>query len=484
MAKELKLPDVGENIEKATVVKVMVEPGQVLEVEDMVIEIETDKASLEVPSDVSGKVKEVRVKEGEQIAPGDVILTVDEEGEGDKPEAGDKGEKPKAADKPQAGDKGDTPPAGADPIDLNDRIDRSKKPAQAAQPARSARSAQAAQNVQAAQPTPPSQSGQSGQSGQTPAPLPTTPTTPQPPPPAAPSVRRFAREIGVDIHLVKGSESGGRIDEEDVKAFARAQAASASSSSPTSASGVSDGAFALPNFEQWGEVRREKLSGIRSTIARRLSQSWRTIPHVHHFDEADITDIEAGRREFNAKLAKDRAPVTITAVLIKLCALMVRERPLFGASLDLAKGEAVLKGYCHIGVAVDTERGLMVPTIFDADQKDILTINQELVEAAQKARDGKLRREDMDGACFTITNLGGIGGVQFTPIINPPQVAILGVSRGQARPRIHGDKLEESLILPLSLGYDHRLIDGADAARFMRDLCAMLGNPALALFRA
>jgi pyruvate dehydrogenase E2 component (dihydrolipoamide acetyltransferase) len=301
--------------------------------------------------------------------------------------------------------------------------------------------------------------------------------------PAAPHVRRFAREVGVDIYEVKGSGPGGRISEDDVKAYAKtmlAAAATAVQATPRA------GHFAqpqLPDFGKWGKVERVSMRGVRRKTAEHLAEAWNTIPHVTQHDRADITELEQLRARFAPKAEEAGGKMTVTAIALKVCAAALKVFPQFNASIDIEKEEIVYKQYINIGVAADTDRGLLVPVIRDVEKKNIVELAVELSQLSKKARDKKITPEDMQGGTFTITNLGGIGGVGFTPIVNFPEVAILGLSRSRMEPEWieskDGGKFEPRLILPLSLSYDHRLIDGADAARFLRWIAEAFEQPFL-----
>lgn len=422
---EFKLPDLGENIESGTVVGVLVSEGDSIAKDQGVLELETDKATVEVPSPVGGTVKQVHVAEGETASVGQVILTIETTATApSKPKPETKKAEPEPASKEES-------------------------PAKAAKPA----------PAEAPPVTPPAE---------------IQPRLEQGVIPAAPNVRRLAREIGVDIAQVAGTGPAGRISIDDIKRHARERGA---------AGGASAGRVAappLPDFSLWGQVERQKMSNIRRATARHMDAAWSTIPHVTQFDKADITDLEQLRKRFGKKVEEAGGKLTITAILLKVAAAALKEFPKFNASIDTAKEEIIYKQYYHIGVAVDTERGLLVPVIRNVDQKNIIELAVELGKVAEKARNGKLGLDDIQGGCFTITNLGGIGGVNFTPIVNLPEVAILGVSRGSKEPKFKDDgSIEPRLMLPLSLSYDHRLIDGADAARFLRWVVEYLEQPFL-----
>jgi pyruvate dehydrogenase E2 component (dihydrolipoamide acetyltransferase) len=283
--------------------------------------------------------------------------------------------------------------------------------------------------------------------------------------PAAPSVRRLARELGVDINRIEGSGPGGRISHQDVKNFVKEKKAKGSET------------IELPDFSQWGDTEMEDMVLTRRRIAESMSHSWRTVPQVTQFDEADITDVEQYRQKQAAKIEKAGGKLTITSILVKIVSLALKRFPRFNASLDMDKKQIILKNYYHIGIAVDTERGLLVPVIKNADQKDIVELSVEITKLAQKTRNKKISPDELQGGNFAISNLGGIGGTAFTPIVYPPQVAVLGVARGALKPIYKEDELQKRLILPLSLTYDHRIIDGADGARFLRWICRALEHP-------
>jgi pyruvate dehydrogenase E2 component (dihydrolipoamide acetyltransferase) len=298
--------------------------------------------------------------------------------------------------------------------------------------------------------------------------------------PAAPSVRRLARELGVDIYQVQGTGPGERISEQDVRDFVRVTMQRITGGGPSPAvHGEFPGLHAqrpLPDFSKWGKVKRQQLSRVRAVTADAMSYAWSTIPMVTQYDQAQVSEIEAFRQEYNRR-ANPENRLTMTAILVKVCAAALKAFPNFNSSLDLANQELVLKQYVHIGVAVDTSVGLLVPVIRDADQKGIETLALELNEIAEKTRERKIGPDAMEGGTFTISNLGGIGGSAFTPIVYAPQVAILGVSRAALEPEWDGEEFVPKLVMPLSLSYDHRVIDGADGARFLRWVCEALENP-------
>ncbi|MGC8876643.1 2-oxo acid dehydrogenase subunit E2 [Thermus sp.] len=405
---EVRLPELGDNVTQATVVGVLVKEGDRVEPGQPLLELETDKAVVEVPAEVGGVVKRVLVKVGDQVRPGQPFLELSEaEGGAEAP--------PRAEEKPEA-------------------------PAPKAEEA--------------------------------PRPAPKEPSGPERRLiPAAPSIRRLARELGVDLGQLRGTGLAGRITEEDVRrAAGLAEAPAAPPAVP---------APSLPDFGKWGPVRREPMSGVRKATLRSMSQAWAQVPMVTHFDEADITELEALRKRYAKKAEEKGFRLTLTAFLLKALALTLKTFPKFNASLDVEAQEIVYKDYVHIGVAVDTPHGLLVPVIRDVDKKGVLALARELQALSERARERKLAPEEMQGGTFSLSNLGGIGGTGFTPIVNWPEVAILGVSRSQMKPLWDPEKeaFVPRLLMPFGLTYDHRLIDGADAARFCRHLAGLLEDP-------
>ena len=451
-ASEFKLPELGENISQGDLVRLMIAPGTKVSEGQPVMELETDKAVVEVPSSVSGMVKEVRVKEGEKIKVGQVIFTLE-------------GGAPAQAEPAQARNA---------PVEHVTGQHGARLAFQAAIRAEGKTEEQALPPDQPQQGTPafsmPAQLGK------------VAGTEHRQPIPAAPHVRRLAREIGVDIYEVKGTGPGGRISEDDVKMHAKGLLAAAA----TAVQVPRAGHFAapqLPDFTKWGKVERVSMRGVRRKTAEHLAEAWNTIPHVTQQDRADITELEQLRARFAPKAEEAGGKMTVTAIALKVCSAALKVFPQFNASIDIDKEEIVYKQYIHIGVAADTDRGLLVPVIHDVDKKNIVELAVELSQLSKKARDKKITPEEMQGGTFTITNLGGIGGVGFTPIVNLPEVAILGLSRSRIEPEWiqakDGGKFEPRLILPLSLSYDHRLIDGADAARFLRWIAEAFEQPFL-----
>ena len=414
---EFKLPDLGENIEGGEVVSIMVSLGDHLQENQPVVELETDKAVVEVPSSVDGKVSEIKIKEGDTVSVGQSLITVETEMK---------------------------------------EIAPKETPVQTTEPSPSIISEEAV--PQAIEDT-----------------VIEMPTKEASLVPAAPSVRRLAREIGVNIAEVTGSGPAGRISKDDVKAYSKSlhQSKSATASSIPSVT--------LPDFSQWGEVEHQPMSKVRQITAERLTQASMTIPMVTQFDKADVTDLEIWRKEHGKRAEVAGGKLTPTAILIKILGAALKAFPQFNASIDVEHNEIIYKKYCNIGIAVDTEHGLMVPVVRDVDQKNIIELSVELSKMAEKTRDRKISPSDMQGGCITISNVGVMGGTAFTPIVNPPEVAILGVARSSIEAIYMEGEFRPRTMMPLSLSYDHRLIDGADGARFLRWVCDALQNPFVVL---
>jgi pyruvate dehydrogenase E2 component (dihydrolipoamide acetyltransferase) len=434
MASEIKLQALKENVDTVEVNAVKVSAGEVVAKDQPLLEVQADKAALEVPSPMAGRIAKILVKPGDQINIGQVYCVIESNGE----------------------------QTAAAPAVKSEPLPPLKK-----------------------EPAPP-------------APLPTRPSavqplhkpqqpvierpSPVPPPaqerivPAGPSTRRLARELGVDLRQVRGSGRHGRVLEEDIKEYVRQLASGTALAAPVAGPGVQ--APPLPNFEEWGSIEAQPLGAVRKATARQMNLAWSLIPHVTQHDLADITDLEAFRKQ----QSEGKGPkLTVTAFVLRACAVALREFPTFNASIDLASGRLILKRYYHLGVAVDTEGGLLVPVLRDVDKKHVRELAEELNAVAQRTRERKLDSSELKGGTFTVSNLGGIGGTAFTPIINWPEVAILGLSRSRLEPVVRSGQIIPRLMLPLSLSYDHRVIDGAAAARFTRRLAELLENPLMML---
>jgi pyruvate dehydrogenase E2 component (dihydrolipoamide acetyltransferase) len=444
-AAEFRLPELGENIDQGDLVRLMISPGTKVSEGQPVMELETDKAVVEVPSSVNGTVKEIKVKEGTKIKVGQLIFTL-EGGASAQPV------KPKHAPVEHISEQHEAR------LSVHAAIEaEGKSPSQVFLPDHPRSDDAKAFSM-------PEQLGK------------VAGTEHRPPAAAAPHVRRMAREIGVDIYEVKGSGPGGRISEDDVKAHAKSLLTS------TAAHAGQSGHFAqpaLPDFTKFGKVERVSMRGVRRKTAQHLWEAWTTIPHVTQQDKADITELEQLRARFAPKAEEAGGKMTVTAIALKVVASALKVFPQFNASIDMAKEEIVYKQYINVGVAVDTDRGLLVPVIRDVDKKNIVELAAELTQISRKAKDKKLTPAEMEGGTFTITNLGGIGGTGFSPIVNYPEVAILGLSRASMEPIWMNGKFEPRQVIPLSLSYDHRLIDGADAARFLRWIAEAFEQPFL-----
>lgn len=475
MATPFNLPALGENVDAGTVVGILVAVGDQVEENQPVLEIETDKANLEVPSGFSGVVTEILVENGATAEVGAPVLMY-EEGAGEGAAASAEAEAGEAATgAAAAAEAGAAAAAEAD--------EESEAEAPAAETTESTAEAPASEASVADAPESGVSKPPAVDTG--PAVEPATPPSPAPvvsaatptsgaPVPAAPSVRRFAREIGLDIGQVPGTGPDGRISVEDVKSHSRQMTAGQVAAGPRPSARAS-----LPDFEKWGPVETEPMSNLRRAAAEHLSAAWTNIPHVTYADKADVTDMEALRKQFGPAAEAAGGKLTMTAIALKIVAAALKRFPLFNASVDMTGQEIIHKKYYHVGVAVDTDRGLVVPVIRDVDRKNMVELSVELSEVAARARDRKLSPDDMQGSTFTISNLGGFGGTFFTPIINAPDVAILGLARSRMEQVYVDGAFQPRLMLPLMISYDHRLIDGADGARFMQWLVQAFEEPFL-----
>ena len=462
MATPFNLPALGENVDAGTVVGILVTVGDQVEENQPVLEIETDKANLEVPSGFSGVVTEILVENGATAEVGAPVLMY-EEGAGEGAAAG---EDAAEATSESAVAESEVEASSADTDEPAPQAANEKHPPEPQPPATSdspAVDAGPAEKTAASPPPSP------------PAPaVPAAASTSGAPVPAAPSVRRFAREIGLDIGQVPGTGPAGRISVEDVKSHSRQLSAGRGAAGPRPSAPAS-----LPDFAKWGPVETEPMSNLRRAAAEHLSAAWTNIPHVTYADKADVTDMEALRKQFGPAAEAAGGKLTMTAIALKIMAAALKRFPLFNASVDMAGQEIIHKKYYHVGVAVDTDRGLVVPVIRDVDRKNMVELSVELSEVAARARDRKLSPDDMQGNTFTISNLGGFGGTFFAPIINAPDVAILGLARSRMEQVYVDGAFQPRLMLPLMISYDHRLIDGADGARFMQWLVQAFEEPFL-----
>jgi pyruvate dehydrogenase E2 component (dihydrolipoamide acetyltransferase) len=482
---DFRLPELGENVSSGDVLRVLVAPGDRVARDQVVLELETDKATIEVPSSVAGTVTAVHVKERDKVSVGDVIFVVDgaEAAAADGSSARGGGLQPgTAADAPaprgaglRPGRRAEAPESpepstGDAPAARGDGGPAGERAPDAGEPATEAASAARESDESTRHSRPRRGAVVDIHRGIRAAEI----EEPRETAAAGPAVRRLARELGVDIDRVSGSAPGGRITPEDVKAHARRLVSAAAAGRHGQPAPMP-----LPDFSRWGAVEREPMRAVRRKTAERLSHAWSVIPHVTQHDRADITALDQLRRHFEPEVERAGGRLTVTAVALKVAAAALKAFPRFNASVDMAAQEIVLKKYVHIGVAVDTGRGLLVPVIRDVDRKNILQISVELTALAEKARKGGLGLDEMEGGSFTITNLGGFGGTAFTPIVNYPEVAILGLSRASREPVFVEGRVEPRLMLPLSLSYDHRVIDGADAVRFLRWIARAFEEPFL-----
>ena len=446
--REVAVPDIGDFAD-VPIIEVLVSPGDTVAAEDPLVTLESDKATMEVPAPFAGVVQELKVAVGDTVSEGSPLLTLEEAGEAPS-------------------DGGPPTPAETEaPGDTSAPATDAAAPAEAGAPAAVESAEVAEASADAAPPAPP-------------APPPVSDAPADGPAYASPAVRRLARERGVDLAAVTGTGRKGRITKADIEAFVEGGPAEAPAAAPAAGAPAADGAglgllpWPVVDFEKFGPVERVPRSRIQNISAANLHRNWVMIPHVTHHEEADVTELEAFRKRVNDEHAKQGVRMTMVALLLKACIAALKRFPQFNASLD--GDDLVLKRYYHLGFAADTPGGLVVPVIRDVDQKGLLEIAAELGELSGRAREGKLKPAEMQGGTFSISSLGGIGGTAFTPIVNAPEVAILGVSRSAQRPVWDGTQFVPRLILPLSLSYDHRVIDGAAAARFAAYLAGVLND--------
>jgi len=440
---EFTLPELGENIHQGDLVRLMISPGAQVSEGQPVMELETEKAVVEVPSSLTGIVKDVHVSQGDKVKVGQLIFTL---------EPGAIAQS--ASQKPSRAEEVHDHARAAFQAVIQSEGKTEEQALPPDQP-------QAASVATFSMPLHLDRAAGVEHRG---------------PVPAAPHVRRLARELGIDIHNVPGNGPGGRISESDVKMYAKSMVTASAGAGQTSTHVKQP---ALPDFSKWGKIERVSMRGVRRKTAEHMWEAWSAIPHVTQQDKADITELEHLRTKFAPKAAEAGGKMTVTAIALKVCASALKIFPQFNASIDMEKEEIVYKQFINIGVAVDTDRGLLVPVIRDVDKKNIVELAAELTGLSKKARDKKLSPADMEGGTFTITNLGGIGGTGFSPIVNYPEVSILGLSRSSTEPVWMDNKFEPRMVLPLSLSYDHRLIDGADAARFLRWIAEAFEQPFL-----
>ena len=422
---EIVFPEIADNVVSGLVGNVMVSVGDMVEEDQALVEVETDKATSQIPTEKAGKVVEIKVANGDTVKVGETLVVVEAAAGGAATVAETVSKAPK-----------ETTPKLEAPVE---------------QPVVAAETPRPASKVETAVPVRDKNALVA----------------------AAPSVRKFAREIGIDITEVSGTGPGRRITQDDVKLHAQ-KVMSQLSVAPA---GTSPQSASLPDFSKWGETHVEKFNKIREITAQSMTTSWQTIPQVTHFDKADITELENFRKTYAKVVEKAGGRLTVTSILVKVIAMALKKFPNFNASVDIANKQTIYKDYYNIGIAVDTPNGLLVPVVKNADKKDLSQISAEISDHAQKARDKRLSPNDMSGGNFTISNLGGLGGTAFTPIVYAPQVAILGVARASMEPKYIENEFEPRMMMPISVSYDHRVIDGAAAARFTRWICNALENP-------
>jgi pyruvate dehydrogenase E2 component (dihydrolipoamide acetyltransferase) len=484
---DFTLPELGENITAGDVLRVLVKPGDTVTKDQPILELETDKATIEVPSSVAGRVKDIKVKQGDKVRVGQAILSVEDGGGAAKPAGTPKAveaAKPESTKQAQ-GAASHAKRSGGVAAESAERVSEQPGPGleQHVEGGRREPSVDKAgvttRTTEEAEPVEDTARSARGQAasrkvveitrGARAAAELVAPESPSAP--AAPSVRRIARELGVDIDQVPGSGPSGRISVEDVKAHAKRLVGQAA--------GAAVPAVPLPDFSRWGPVERQPLRAVRRKTAEHLSAAWAAVPHVTQCDLADITALEEIRKKYAKQVEAAGGNLTVTAIAVKIAAAALKVFPQFNASIDLAANEMIVKKYVNIGIAVDTDRGLLVPVIRNADQKNVVQLSVELAQLSEKARTRKIGLDEMQGGCFSISNLGGIGGTYFTPIVNAPEVAILGISRARMDPVYRDGQFVPRLMLPLSLSYDHRAIDGADGIRFLRWVVEAFEQPFL-----
>src|ERR1700722_7314641 len=466
MTTEFKLPLISEGVESADIAAVHVHEGDMIQAGQIVLEVETEKAVAEIPAPQAGRVEKILVKQGQTVKIGQPLLMINESAAGDGGSAPAQPAAKGAAPAPAKTEPAKSAPAKAEPAKAPTPAPAAAAPKQpASAPVKPRPQPSAPAPAVASEPAtpyaPPERSDVSGNGHDSGAPV-----------PAGPATRRLARELGVDLHRVSGTGPGGRVTSDDVQSFVRSL-----TTGRAVQAGPPGGGVTLPPFDRFGAIERVAINKLGRVSAANLTIAWQNVPHVTQHELADVTELEEARQSYVKNIGHNAPKVTMTAIMVKAVVGALKAFPHFNSTIDMAAGELIVKHYFHIGVAVDTDFGLLVPVIPDADPKKVLVIAQELGVLAAKARERKLDLADMQGGTFTITNLGGIGGTAFTPIVNYPEAAILGMSRTQKTLKLIDGKVVERLMLPLSLSYDHRIINGADAARFIVKLAGILSDP-------
>ena len=449
MAKEIKIPQISEGVDTAIISEILVAEGDTIEEDQAVVSVETDKATAEVPSTAAGTVKEIKVSEGDEVKVGAVVVILEADEEEDEQE-----EENTSSDDEKETEEADQDPSDEEKEDEDEKEETDDNDDDDEEENKKEDKESSEDSEEKKQKDSSSTSTKKSSDKVY----------------ASPGVRRLARELEVNLQELEGSGESGRITEKDVKNHKNSDGQKTGSSLEK-----------LPDFSKWGAIEIQKLNNIKKATAKNMTASWQSIPHVFQFGEADISGIEAYIEKHQEKIEKAGGKLTLTSILTKIVAAALHQFPKFNASIDMEKEEMILKKYVNINIAVATEKGLLVPVIKNADQKSIKDLSVEIAEIAEKARAGKLSNEDMEGGNFSISNLGGIGGTNFTPIVYHPQVAILGISKASTKPVYIDGKFEPRSILPLSLSYDHRLIDGADGAAFIHWIEKALEDPYEAL---
>lgn len=449
MATEVKLPELAEGVTKGEIVSVLVNEGDEVNDDTTLVEVESEKATLPVPANITGKITKVLVKNGDTVNVGEPLVEVEAGGDSpsdEKPKADKKAAK-KAEKKQEEQTTGEAKSDNGSKSAIEeskDQMERTEEPEEGKRGS--------------ARPTPASHQRKPGEVI-----------------PAGPAVRRIARELGIDLGIVQGSGRNGRISVEDLDPYIKGYVAQRGGAA--GGAGISAAPIELPDFSKFGPIRKEKADSLRRKIAEKMNQSWSTVPHVHQYADADVTDLMGLLKRYKDRVKEQGGALTFTVFALKAAALALKEFPQLNCSYDAASQEIIYKDYIHIGVAVDTPAGLIVPVIRDVDKKSLVVLSKELAELAEKTRNRKTSMDDLRGGSFTISNLGGIGGTYFSPIINTPEVAIMGIGRAQRVPRFdkEGNVVARD-ICPMCVAYDHRVVDGADGARFTARLVDILQN--------
>lgn len=500
MKKEIRIPDIAENVDSGVIGRILVSKGDQVKEDQPLVEVETDKAATDIPSPYTGTIEEIKVEEGDDVSVDQVIMIIEVKGDEDSGDqdaeaetdqdadqaSGEEEDREQESGKDQAagetdGEDEEEEPSGEDTeaeetVGQEDSDGKGKKVDKEGEGTGEEDDTEAGEGEgdkrkgKEKDESEPASGGRRAAADI----------------PAAPSVRRMAREAGIDLSDVEGTGPGDRITAEDIASAKKTKESGSkqdetqqepsggASKKPAKDSKEASG---LPDFSQWGATRKEKMNTVRRITARTMTESWQQIPQVTQFDEADITAIEDFRNKNKDAYEKQGGKLTVTAILLKIAAFAMQKFPRFNSSIDTSDNTLVMKEYINIGLAVDTDKGLIVPVIKDTDKKSLAEISVETVDLAKKARENEIKPEELQGGNFTISNLGGIGGTGFTPIVYAPQVAILGVSRASYKQVFREDRFQQRLVLPLTLTYDHRVIDGADGARFLRWICDVLEDP-------